>query len=58
LHYEVLVNNRHVNPLSVSIPRGRQLAGRMFADFKKERARIDNLMARAPVKTRVAAMEN
>jgi murein DD-endopeptidase MepM/ murein hydrolase activator NlpD len=56
LHYEVLVNNRHVNPMGISVPRGRQLAGRQLADFRKERARIDTLMALTPVKTRMAAV--
>jgi murein DD-endopeptidase MepM/ murein hydrolase activator NlpD len=54
LHYEVLVNNRHMNPMSVPIPRSRQLQGRNLTDYKKERMRIDELMKRAPVKTRVA----
>jgi hypothetical protein len=58
LHYEVLVNNRHMNPLSIHVPRSRQLQGRLLAEFRKEKARIDELMRRAPVKTRVATMEN
>jgi murein DD-endopeptidase MepM/ murein hydrolase activator NlpD len=57
LHYEVLVNNRFTNPLSIKIPRSRQLQGRLLSDFRKEKARIDDLMHRAPVKTRVAAVE-
>ncbi len=57
LHYEVLVNNRHVNPMSVYVPRSRQLQGRMLADYKKERVRLDELMKRAPVKTRIATMD-
>jgi murein DD-endopeptidase MepM/ murein hydrolase activator NlpD len=55
LHYEVLVNNVFTNPLKVRVPRSRQLNGRMLADFKKEETRIDDLMHRAPVKTRIAA---
>jgi murein DD-endopeptidase MepM/ murein hydrolase activator NlpD len=58
LHYEVLINNRQVNPMGISVPRGKQLAGRQLADFKKEKSRIDNLMARTPVKTRIAAMQD
>ena len=54
LHYEILVNNRHVNPMRIHVPRGRQLKGKEMADFQKERARIDDLMNRIPVKTRVA----
>lgn len=54
LHYEVLVNSRFTNPLSIKIPRSRQLQGRLLTEFRKEKARIDDLMHRAPVKTRVA----
>lgn len=51
LHYEVLVNKRFVNPLKIQVPRERQLAGRELAAYQKERARIDELMRRAPVMT-------
>ncbi len=57
LHYEVLVNNRFTNPLSLKIPRSRQLQGRLLSEFKREKARIDDLMHRSPVKTRVAAVD-
>jgi len=49
LHYEILVNNRFVDPLSIQVPRERQLAGKQLADFFKEKARIDDLMRRPPV---------
>jgi len=49
LHFEILVNNRHVDPLSIEVPRERRLTGRQLADYQKERARIDDLMSRAPV---------
>lgn len=51
LHYEVLVNTRFVDPLAMQVPRERQLEGRELMDFQRERARIDDLMRRAPVKT-------
>ena len=57
LHYEVLVNNRFTNPLSIKIPRARQLQGRLLSEFRREKTRIDDLMHRAPVKTRVVAVE-
>jgi murein DD-endopeptidase MepM/ murein hydrolase activator NlpD len=57
LHYEVLVNNRFTNPLSIKIPRSRQLQGRLLTEFRREKTRIDDLMHRAPVKTRVTAVE-
>jgi murein DD-endopeptidase MepM/ murein hydrolase activator NlpD len=55
LHYEVLINSRFTNPLKIHVPRSRQLNGRLYAEFKKEMARVDELMHRAPVKTRIAA---
>jgi len=57
LHYEVLVNNRFTNPLSIKIPKARQLQGRLLSDFRREKARIDDLMRRPPVKTRVTTVE-
>ena len=54
LHYEILVNNRHVNPMRIHVPRGRQLKGKILAEFQKERNQIDNLMRKVPVKTRIA----
>ena len=49
LHFEVLVNSRFVDPLQIEVPRERRLTGRQLADFQKERARIDDLVRRAPV---------
>jgi murein DD-endopeptidase MepM/ murein hydrolase activator NlpD len=54
VHFEVLVNNSFVDPMSIQVPRERQLAGRQLADFQKERARIDTLTRRNPVTTKVA----
>jgi murein DD-endopeptidase MepM/ murein hydrolase activator NlpD len=51
LHFEILVNNQFVNPLSIEVPRERQLTGKDLATFHKERLRIDELMRRAPVLT-------
>ena len=57
LHYEVLVNNKAVNPLKLQLPTGRQLDGKMLALFKQEKARIRSLMAGAPMQTQVAQAE-
>lgn len=51
LHFEVLVNTRFVDPLAMQVPRERQLEGRELLDFQRERARIDDLMRRAPLRT-------
>ncbi len=50
LHFEVLVNNQHVDPMSIQVPKDRKLAGKALQDFQKERLRIDELMRRNPVK--------
>ncbi len=49
LHFEVLVNGSFVDPMSIHVPRDRQLTGRQLTEFQKERARIDDLMTRQPV---------
>ena len=43
LHYEVLLNGRHINPMSMRVPTGRNLDGKALAAFEQERARIDAL---------------
>jgi murein DD-endopeptidase MepM/ murein hydrolase activator NlpD len=53
LHFEVLVNTQPVDPMSIPVPKERKLAGKAMADFQKERARIDDLMRRNPVSTKV-----
>ncbi|MBS0238613.1 MAG: M23 family metallopeptidase [Proteobacteria bacterium] len=52
VHFEVLVNNRFVDPMSIQVPRERKLDGKDLAEFQKERARIEDLMRRAPVMTK------
>jgi hypothetical protein len=36
------------------VPRERQLEGKQLADFQKERLRLDEMMRRNPVSTKVA----
>ena len=50
LHYEVLVNQRFVNPLKIKVPRERRLQGPELAKYQRERQRIDELRKRPPVK--------
>lgn len=54
LHYEVLVNDNFVDPMSIRLPRGRELDQRQLAEFRKERERIDDLMRKAPQATRIS----
>jgi murein DD-endopeptidase MepM/ murein hydrolase activator NlpD len=48
LHYEVLINGHFVDPMGIKLARTREFDGRMLADFKRERDRIDSVMAKAP----------
>jgi murein DD-endopeptidase MepM/ murein hydrolase activator NlpD len=47
LHYEIIVNGRHVDPMKLRLPRGRVLEGSSLASFDKERDRLDNMLTRA-----------
>jgi murein DD-endopeptidase MepM/ murein hydrolase activator NlpD len=53
-HFEVMVNNQFVNPMTIQVPRGLQLTGRQLAEFQRERRRIEGLMQMDPVTSRVA----
>ncbi len=55
LHYEVLVNGHFVDPMKVKLPRTREFDGHMLAAFKRERDRIDGLLAQAPTAQQVVA---
>ena len=48
LHYEVMVNNSQVNPMSLKLPTGRRLEGPELAVFTETRLRVDGEWARAP----------
>ncbi|QGM96135.1 M23 family metallopeptidase [Methylocystis parvus] len=54
LHYEVMVNGHFVDPMRVKLARTREIEGRMLVEFKRERDRIDSLMAKAPNSNKVA----
>ncbi len=55
LHYEVIVNGHFVDPMRVKLARTRELDGRMIAFFKRERERIEGLIAKTPGAARVAS---
>ncbi|MDP9127274.1 MAG: M23 family metallopeptidase [Pseudomonadota bacterium] len=40
LHFETLVNNQQVNPMSVNLPTGRILEGKLLAEFKQGEGRV------------------
>jgi murein DD-endopeptidase MepM/ murein hydrolase activator NlpD len=43
LHYEVYINNKPVNAMSLKLPTGRTLSGAQLEAFKAEKARIEAL---------------
>ena len=56
LHYEILVNNRKVNPLTVSLPTGEKIPAEMLADFRSQVELVEaEVLATGSV--RFAAME-
>ncbi len=46
LHYEVLVNGKQINPLTLKLPTGRHLEGEVLADFQRHVAAINTEIAR------------
>jgi murein DD-endopeptidase MepM/ murein hydrolase activator NlpD len=48
VHFEILINDRFVNPMTVKLPRGRVLDGGTLAQFEKDRDQLDAVMAHAP----------
>ena len=41
LHYEVIINGHFVDPMKIRLPRGRELDGRLLAEFTRQREQID-----------------
>jgi hypothetical protein len=58
LHYEVMINGTHVDPMRIKLPRGRVLDGPILAEFEKERTRIEGILERAPGAPRLVATQN
>ena len=54
LHYEILVDNRQVNPMKVRIDNGRKLSGEMLAQFKQQVEKLNAMMRAVPTSTQVA----
>jgi murein DD-endopeptidase MepM/ murein hydrolase activator NlpD len=48
VHFEILINDRFINPMTVKLPRGRVLDGTSLAVFEKGREQLDALMAQVP----------
>jgi murein DD-endopeptidase MepM/ murein hydrolase activator NlpD len=54
LHYEVIVNGNFVDPLRIKLPRGRELDGKMLADFSRERQHDDDILTKMADPARIA----
>jgi len=54
LHYEILKNNRQVNPLRIKMPSGVKLKGKYLTAFKAVRDKADQLYDGLPAVTKVA----
>jgi murein DD-endopeptidase MepM/ murein hydrolase activator NlpD len=56
LHFEIKVNGRFVDPLSVKLPRDTTLPSQDIGSFKQTIAQINDLMKREAAPTRVASI--
>ena len=48
VHYEIIVNDRFVDPMRIKLPRGRVLDGGTLATFEKDRDQLDAVLSHAP----------
>jgi murein DD-endopeptidase MepM/ murein hydrolase activator NlpD len=55
LHFEVIRNDKKINPLAVKLPSGRKLKGSDLEQFLAARAEIDRKLAGLPLDTEVAS---
>jgi murein DD-endopeptidase MepM/ murein hydrolase activator NlpD len=55
LHYEVYVNSKPVNAMTLKLPTGRKLSGEMLAAFNAEKTRIEALRDAELVEQQVAS---
>jgi murein DD-endopeptidase MepM/ murein hydrolase activator NlpD len=49
VHFEIHINDRFVDPMTVKLPRGRVLDSSSLAQFERDRRQLDTLMANATV---------
>src|SRR5208282_2871403 len=47
VHFEIIVNDRFVDPMRIKLPRGRVLDGIALGNFEKDRGELDSLMTHA-----------
>ena len=51
VHFEIIINDRFVDPMKVKLPRGRVLDGGTLATFEKDRDQLDTVLSRGPPTT-------
>jgi murein DD-endopeptidase MepM/ murein hydrolase activator NlpD len=49
VHFEIIVNDRFVDPMRIKLPRGRVLDGDTLATFDKDRDQLDAVLSHTPV---------
>ena len=54
VHFEIIVNERFVDPMRIKLPRGRVLDGPTLAGFEKDRDQLDAVLSHAPATAHVA----
>jgi murein DD-endopeptidase MepM/ murein hydrolase activator NlpD len=58
LHYEMRINDRAVNPLSIKIPHGKPIPGTLMAEFGKVREVMESKLASIPDANFMASERN
>jgi murein DD-endopeptidase MepM/ murein hydrolase activator NlpD len=54
LHYEIRINGKQVNPVTVKVADGRKLTGKDLRDFQAMRMHMDNELVATKLETKVA----
>ena len=54
VHFEIIVNDRFVDPMRIKLPRGRVLDGPTLIGFDKDRDQLDAVLSHAPASPHVA----
>jgi murein DD-endopeptidase MepM/ murein hydrolase activator NlpD len=49
VHFEIIVNDRFVDPMRIKLPRGRVLDGAALVAFDKDRDQLDAVLSHAPM---------
>jgi hypothetical protein len=53
----VIINGHFVDPMKIRVPRGRELDGRLLAEFRRQRDQIDGLIQKSGAPTTLAQRE-